>query len=172
MLRLQLCWGLWTPKKLGYRTISSIANVQILQVCRQLFHESKTILYDKNRFVLQSHRHPSPLIPNFVGSSNLASMKMLRMELPLEVKLDLRTGLQNYLGILKKRLPGLCELKLTKTFHPCDHVWSERLEESKLEEEHRAILYSAACITRHRENLKAIWDAKSGLLTIRGGTQR
>jgi hypothetical protein len=153
-------------KKPGHRTISSIANVQILQVCRQLFHEGKTILYGKNRFVLQSYRHPNPVIPNFVGSSNLASIKMLRMELPLEMKLDLRTGLQNYLGILKKRLSGLCELKLTTTFHPCDHVWSEGLEESKLEKEHRAILYSAACITHHHENLKkAIWDAKSGLLS-------
>jgi hypothetical protein len=130
--------GLMDSKKPGYRTIFSIANVQILQVCRQLFHEGKTILYGKNRFVLQSYRHPSPVIPKFVGSSNLASIKMLRMELPLEVKLDLRTGLPNYLGILKKRLPGLCELKLTTTFHPCDHVWSEDLE-------HRAILYSAAC---------------------------
>jgi hypothetical protein len=100
--------------------LGSIASVQILQVCRQLLDEGVAILCGKNRFAVARYGALSSSVPNMIGMSNMALIKKLEMGLLVVMRLDLNSGpgSHKFTESLSRKLPALCELKITSGFCP------------------------------------------------------
>lgn len=161
------------PLQRKIRDITAIAGTHVLYVCRQLYNEGITILYGRNRFVAHHFWDLTHTISHILGPS-LARIKKLETTLPLDVKMefDLCFGLRRYTGFFKREMPALCELMIRTAFLPQDQPLSVRYPSSRLNEEHRTMLYTAACIVfRHGNLAQAVWEAETQLQWRSGSPQ-
>lgn len=86
---------------------TSIPHVQILRVCRQLFHEGVAILYGKNRF--NSHYwFYNRAIPYLFGKSNMDRIKTFTMAMPQDLS-NIPNGKMDSFVESVKEVSGLCE---------------------------------------------------------------
>lgn len=56
---------------------AGIANVKVLRVCRQLYHEGVEILYGRNSFVTYYSHFSHVIIPRLLGRPNMARVRFL-----------------------------------------------------------------------------------------------
>ena len=145
---------------------TSIAGAQILRVCRQLYREGVPVLYGKNSFVAHNIRDFNST-PRMCLKLNTLSIKKLTSSISIKNTNHVDIKLLFYIEFLEQKLPSLCELTLMSEFDNPHRQWHVNPAHTRLEVEHRAILYTAAYIALHHATLRtAIWDARSGRMSL------
>lgn len=143
-----------------------IGNVNILRVCRQLYCEGSAILYGHNAFVSYNFPQLKHRFHGIIGRKNMKLIRKLTIGLPMKHKREEPVKcLGGFLEFLKEKLPSLCELTVTTQWERFERPFFDKLTNTRMGEEYRAMLNTSAWITcRHPLLKKAVWLVESGVV--------
>jgi hypothetical protein len=140
-----------------------IGNVNILLACRQLYMEGRHILYGRNPFVSYNFPQLKYRLPPIIGRQNMKLIRKVTIGVPVKHKRDPAPYLGGFLEFFKEKLPNLVELSLTTHFTKFDRPLIKDSDNSRINEEFRAMLHTSAWMTcKHPLLKKAIWMVESG----------